>query len=139
LCVAVGFASTADLNLSVALRLVSLWMCSKRAAGSMKSPSGITVCRESWERWYDWQAHAQLQQSFCTPGHTKLSATIFAVATEPGGDRSMMDWNTWSRSGPGMYSKGLLVEVLQYIDNVVLGSGSFSSRRVEVDTRSVWS
>jgi hypothetical protein len=52
--VAVGFASSAGLNLSVALRLVSLWMCSKRAAGNVKSPNGVTVCQETLERWYDW-------------------------------------------------------------------------------------
>jgi hypothetical protein len=52
--------------LLVALRLVSLWMCSKRAAGNVKSPNGVTVHHETLERWYDWQAHAQLRQSFCT-------------------------------------------------------------------------
>jgi hypothetical protein len=112
--VAVEFASSADLNLSVALQLVSLWMCSKQAAGNVKSPNGVTVCWEILERWDDWQAHAQLWQSNCTSGHTKRSATIFAVAFEPGGDRSWTNWNTWSRSGPGTYGRDLLVEVSQY-------------------------
>jgi hypothetical protein len=115
LCVAVQFASTADFNLSVALQLVS-WMCCKQVASSVKSPSGVTVCWKTLEHWNDWQAHAQLWQSFCTRGHTKRSATIFAVAFEPGGDRSRTDWNTWSRSGPGTYGRGLLVEVSCYID-----------------------
>jgi hypothetical protein len=135
--IVVGFALSADSNLLVALRLLS-WMCSKRVASSVKSPNGVTVCWETLERWYDWQAHAQLQQSDCTPGHTKHSATIFTVAFEPGGDRSRLNWNTWSRRGPGTYGRGLLVEVLQYIDTVVLGSGSFSSHRVVADPRSVW-
>jgi hypothetical protein len=74
-----------------------------------------------------------------SPGHTKCSATIFAVAFEPGGDRLRTDWNTWSRNGPGTYGRGLLVEVSQYIDTVVRGSGSFSSRRAVADPRSVWS
>jgi hypothetical protein len=39
-----------------------------------------TVCRDTLEQWYDWQAHAQLRQSFSTPGRTKRSTTIFAVA-----------------------------------------------------------
>jgi hypothetical protein len=85
--IAVGFALTADLNLSVVLRLVSLWMCSKRAAGNVKSPNRVTVCQETLERWYNWQAHAQLRQADCTPGHTERSATIFAVTFEPGCDR----------------------------------------------------
>jgi hypothetical protein len=137
--IVVGFASSADLTLSVVLRLVLLWMCRKRVAGTVNSPNEVTVCRETLERWYGWQAHAQLQQSDCTPGHTKRSATIFAVAFEPGGNRSRTDWNTWSRRGPGTYGRGLLVEVSQYIDTVVQGSGRFSSRRAVADPRSVWS
>jgi hypothetical protein len=62
--IAVWFASSADLNVSVALRLVLLWMCNKRVAGSVKSPNGVTVCQETLEHWYDWQAHAQLWQSW---------------------------------------------------------------------------
>jgi hypothetical protein len=44
-----------------------------------------------------------------------LLATIFTVAFEPGGDRSRMDWNTWSRRKPGTYGRGLLVKVSWYI------------------------
>jgi hypothetical protein len=80
----------------------------------VKSPNGITVCQETLERWYDWQVHAQLRQSFCTPGHTKRSATIIAVAFGPGGNRSWTNWNTWSRSGPETYGRDLLVGVSQY-------------------------
>jgi hypothetical protein len=33
-----------------------------------------------------WQTRAQVQQSFCMPGHTKRSASNFAVALVPGCD-----------------------------------------------------
>jgi hypothetical protein len=87
------------------------------------------VCRETLEDWYDWQA--------CPVAAVQLHS--WSVAFEPGGDRSRMDWNTWSRSGPGTYGRDLLVEALQYIDTVVPGSGSFSSHKVVADPRSVWS
>jgi hypothetical protein len=43
-------------------------MCRKRAAGRVKSLTGVTVRRETVERWQAWQAHAQVRQSFCRPG-----------------------------------------------------------------------
>jgi hypothetical protein len=59
-------------------------MCKKRAAGSVKSPTGVTVWRETLERWQAWQARAQVRQSFCMSGHTKRCATSLAVALGPG-------------------------------------------------------
>jgi hypothetical protein len=73
------------------------------AAGGVKLPNGVTAWHETLERWEDWQAHAQVQQSFCTPGQTKHCATSFAIALVLGCDRSWMDWNTSSRRGAGMY------------------------------------
>jgi hypothetical protein len=62
-------------------------MCIKRAAGSVKYPTGVTVWREILERWQTWQARDQVRQSFYTPGHTKRCATSFAVDLVPGCDR----------------------------------------------------
>jgi hypothetical protein len=71
---------------------------------------------ETLEHWQDWKARAQVQQSFCTPDHTKRCATTFAIALAPGCNRSWKDWNTWSRGGgggPGTYSQDLLADVSQ--------------------------
>jgi hypothetical protein len=59
----------------------------KWAASGVKSPNGVTVWRETLERWQDWQPLAKVRQS-CTPGHTKRCATSFAVAVVLGFDRS---------------------------------------------------
>jgi hypothetical protein len=67
------------------------WMCVKRAAGSVKSPTGVTVWWETLERWQDWQARAHVRQSFWTPGHAKRCATSFADDLVPGSDRSWTD------------------------------------------------
>jgi hypothetical protein len=88
-------------------------MCSKRAAGSVKSPTGVTVWRETSELWQAWLSRAQVRQSFCTPGHTKRCATSLAVASVPGCDRSWTDWNTWSRKGAGTYGRGFPADVSQ--------------------------
>jgi hypothetical protein len=61
-------------------------LCINRAAGSVKSLTGVTVWRESLERWQAWQARAQERQSFCTPGHTKRRANSLAVVFVPGCD-----------------------------------------------------
>jgi hypothetical protein len=39
--------------------------------------------------WQDWQARAQVRQSFCTPGETKRRETSFAVVLVPGCDKIM--------------------------------------------------
>jgi hypothetical protein len=70
---------------------MSIWMCIKRAAGSVKSPTGVTVWREILERLQAWQARAQVRQSFCTPGHTKHCATSFAVDFVPVCNKSWAD------------------------------------------------
>jgi hypothetical protein len=50
----------------------------------LKSPTGVTVWRETLERWQAWKTRAQVRQSFCKPGHTKRCATNFAVALVSG-------------------------------------------------------
>jgi hypothetical protein len=47
-------------------------MCKKRAAGSVRSPTGVAVWWETLEHWQARQARAQVRQSFCMPGHTTL-------------------------------------------------------------------
>jgi hypothetical protein len=71
------------------------------------------VDMQEMDRWQDWQVGAQVRQFFCTPGHTKLCATSFAVALVRGCDRSWMDWNAWSRSEIGTYGRDLLAEISQ--------------------------
>jgi hypothetical protein len=69
------------------------------------------------EHWQDWQARSQVQQSFCTPGHTKRCATSFTVALVPGCEILSTDWKTWSRWEPGTSypsSLNLPVEALHY-------------------------
>jgi hypothetical protein len=85
----------------------------KRAAGSVKSPTEVTVWRETLERWQAWQTRAQVRHSFCMPGHTKRCATNFAFALVPGCDSSWTDWNTWSRKEVGTYGRGFPVDVSQ--------------------------
>jgi hypothetical protein len=52
----------------------------------VKSANGVTIWRETLERWQDWQARAQVWQSFCTPGQTKHCETSFAIVLVPGCD-----------------------------------------------------
>jgi hypothetical protein len=90
-----------------------MWTCRKWAAGGVKSPTGETVWWETLNRWQDWQARAQVWQSFCTSGHTKRCATSFAVALVSGCDRSWTDRNTWSRREAGTCGLDLPAEVSQ--------------------------
>jgi hypothetical protein len=85
----------------------SMWTWRIRSADGVKLPNGVTVWRETFKRWQDWLACAQVWQCFCTPDHTERCATSFAVALVPGYDRSWTDWNTWSRRGAGTYSRDL--------------------------------
>ena len=41
-----------------------------RNVGRAKSPSGVVVCLDIFDRWQDWHARAQARQSLCTPGQT---------------------------------------------------------------------
>jgi hypothetical protein len=74
---------------------MSRWRCIKRAAGSVKCPTGVTV----WSHWSNcvagdfgalagWHARAHVRQSFWTPGQAKRCATSFADDLVPGCDRS---------------------------------------------------
>jgi hypothetical protein len=85
----------------------SMWTCRKRTG------SGVTVWRETLERWHAWQARVQVRQSFCMPGNTKRCATSFTVALVPGCDRSWTGRNTCSRNGAGMYGRGFPADVSQ--------------------------
>jgi hypothetical protein len=38
------------------------------------------------QRWQDWQTHAQVRQSLCTPGQTKRRETSFVIVLVPGCD-----------------------------------------------------
>jgi hypothetical protein len=117
---------------------MSKWRCVKRAAGSVKSPTGVTVWRETLERWQAWPACAHVRQSFWTPGHAKRCVTSFADDLVPRCDRSWTDWNTWRRKGAGTYGRGFPVDVSQYVETVVPGV-CFSSRRSMFDAISVGS
>jgi hypothetical protein len=91
----------------------SMWTCRKRAASSVKSRNGVTAWRETLECWQDWQARAQVRQSFYMPGHTKRCVISFAGALVPGCDRSRMDWNSWSHRRVATCGQDLLADMLQ--------------------------
>jgi hypothetical protein len=74
--------------------------------GRVKPLTGVTVGRESLERWQAWQA-------LCMLGHMKHCATSFPVALVPACDRSRGDWNIWSRKGAGTYGRGFSADVSQ--------------------------
>ena len=54
--------------------------CWNRVVGGVKSRSGVVVCLHPLDRWQAWHARAQVQHSFCTPGHTYRWEMSFAVA-----------------------------------------------------------
>jgi hypothetical protein len=116
-----------------------MWTCRKRTAGRVKSASGVTIWRETLQRWQDLQARDQLRQSFCTPGQTKRCETSFAVVLVPGCDRLWTDLKPWSCRGAGTKGRAFPADVSQYMETVVPGIGSFSSLRAVVDPRSAQS
>ena len=62
---------------------ISMCTCWNREVGREKSPSGLVVCQDTFDRWQYWHARAQVRQSFCTPGHTNRWEMSFPVALVP--------------------------------------------------------
>lgn len=64
-----------------------MWICRKRAAVSVKLPSGLTVFRDTIDCRQGWQASAQVRQSFCMLDHTKRWEMSLAIPLVAGWSR----------------------------------------------------
>jgi len=79
--------------------------------GRAKSPSGMVVCLNIFDRWQGWHACAQVWQSFCTPGHTNRWEMSLAVALVLRCPQSWRESKTCHRRVLGTYGRGLVVDV----------------------------
>ena len=116
---------------------MSMCMCWNRDVGRAKSPSGVVVCLDIFDRWQDWHPRAQVRQSFCTPGHTYRWEMSFAVALVPRWPRPCRESNTCRRMVAGTYGRGLVVVVSQCRAISVPGTWIFSKRRSVVPCKRV--
>jgi hypothetical protein len=98
--------------------------------------SGVVVCVDTFDRWQDWHARAQVRQSFCTPGHTNRWEMSFAVSFVPRWPSPWRDSNTCRRWVSGMCGRGLVVDVSQCGATSGPGTWIFSNRRAVVPCKS---
>ena len=110
---------------------ISMCTCWNREVDREKSPSGVVVCQDTFDRWQYWHARAQVRQS-CTPGHTNRWEMSFPVALVPRWSRPWRESNTCCRRVAGTYGRGLVEDVSHCRDISQPVTWIFSNRRAVV-------